>query len=70
MRPLAADRTTPNYLVANSKLARAIRAGDPIRLSDLELDSGSQLLMLRRRQDEAFACAGTPNLSPPVDNNG
>jgi predicted homoserine dehydrogenase-like protein len=57
MQPLSADRTTPYYLVANRILVRGVRAGEAIRLSDLELDSGSALLDLRRRQDEEFAGA-------------
>ena len=57
MQPLSADRTTPYYLVANRILVRGVRAGEALRLSDLELDSGSALLDLRRRQDEEFAGA-------------
>jgi predicted homoserine dehydrogenase-like protein len=56
MSPLAAEQTTPYYLVANRRLARSIRAGAPIRLADLEFANASTLLTLRRRQDEAFAC--------------
>ena len=55
MSPISANRTTPYYLVANRRLARPVRAGEPIRLSDLEIDSGSTLLTLRQRQDQAFA---------------
>jgi predicted homoserine dehydrogenase-like protein len=53
--PIAADRITPYYLVANRRLARSVRAGEPIRLSDLELAGDSTLLALRQRQDAAFA---------------
>ncbi len=55
--PIKADRTTPYYLVANRRLARVVRAGEAIRLSDLAIDDGSSLLALRYRQDEAFAGA-------------
>ena len=57
MSPVAAGQTMPYYLVANRRVARRIRTGDPIRLSDLEIDNGSTLLKLRQRQDEAFASA-------------
>ena len=55
MQALAADATTPYYLVANRRLTRAVQAGAAIRLSDLEIDEGSVLLGLRREQDRAFA---------------
>lgn len=53
--PLADDRITPYYLVANHRLARAVAQGAPIRLSDLEIEPDSTLLALRKRQDAAFA---------------
>ena len=52
--PLAADRPAPFYLVANRRLARPVRQGDPIRLGDIELDPGSHLLRLRQQQDAIF----------------
>jgi predicted homoserine dehydrogenase-like protein len=55
MSPLAADNTTPYYLVANRCLDRSIRAGDPIRMSDLRIEDKSTLRKLRIRQDETFA---------------
>jgi predicted homoserine dehydrogenase-like protein len=55
MAPLAADRTTPYYLVANRVLARPVAKGADIRPSDLEFAEDSALLTLRRRQDAAFA---------------
>jgi predicted homoserine dehydrogenase-like protein len=55
MAPLAVDRTTPYYLVANRVLARTVAKGAAIRPSDLEIAMDSPLLTLRRRQDEAFA---------------
>jgi predicted homoserine dehydrogenase-like protein len=54
MSPLAADRTTPYYLVANRVLARPVARGAAIRLSDLEIATDSPLLTLRRKQDKAF----------------
>jgi predicted homoserine dehydrogenase-like protein len=58
MSPLAEDRTTPYYLVANRLLARPVGKGAAIRLSDLEIATDSPLLTLRRRQDAAFAVGG------------
>lgn len=53
--PLAADRPAPFYLVANRPLTRAVKAGEAIRLGDVEIDSNSALLAMRRRQDALFA---------------
>ncbi|QCI64170.1 SAF domain-containing protein [Phreatobacter stygius] len=58
MRPaasLAADRPAPFYLVADRPLARAVRAGEPIRLEDIVVDDRSTLFGLRLRQDQLFA---------------
>lgn len=55
MSPISADRTTPYYLVANRKLARPVRAGEAIRLSDLEITPGAALIELRMQQDKFFA---------------
>lgn len=58
MRPaaaLAADRPAPFYLVADRKLTRPVRAGEAIRLGDVEIDPGSVLLQTRLRQDAIFA---------------
>lgn len=55
MSPLKADRTTPYYLAANRCLDRSVRAGEPIRMSDLRIEDGSTLCTLRSRQDETFA---------------
>ncbi|MFJ5367691.1 NAD(P)H-dependent oxidoreductase [Bosea sp. CER48] len=52
---LAADRPAPFYLVANRPLIQAVAAGEAIRLSDVEIDSNSALLAMRRRQDALFA---------------
>jgi predicted homoserine dehydrogenase-like protein len=35
-------------------LKRAVKAGRPILCGDVELDESSELLALRREQDEAF----------------
>lgn len=56
--PLSADRITPYYLVADRTLACPVKAGDAIRLSDLDIDTSSTLLSLRRQQDAAFAGQG------------
>ena len=55
MSPVARDESAPYYLVANRLLARARKAGEAIRLSDLEIEPGSVLLDLRLRQDRTFA---------------
>ena len=52
---LAADRPAPFYLVANRPLIQAVAAGEAIRLGDVEIDSNSALLAMRRRQDALFA---------------
>ncbi len=44
----------PFYLAANRTLRRAVKAGRPILCGDVELDESSELLALRREQDEAF----------------
>ena len=52
--PLAAERPAPFYLVANRSLVRNVKAGDAIRLGDVEIDSDSGLLAMRHRQDALF----------------
>ena len=54
MSPLSADRSMPYYLAANRRLVRPLRAGEAIRLSDLEIAPGAALLDLRLRQDRHF----------------
>jgi predicted homoserine dehydrogenase-like protein len=44
----------PFYLAADCRLARPVERGQTIRMADLELDEGSDLVMLRRRQDALF----------------
>ncbi|MET3892596.1 putative homoserine dehydrogenase-like protein [Bosea sp. OAE506] len=53
--PLADERPAPFYLVADRRLMRPVRAGEAIRLGDVEIDGGSGLLAMRRRQDALFA---------------
>lgn len=58
MTPAAAlrdDRPAPFYLAANRRLKRAVKAGDPIRCGDIEIDETSALLKLRREQDALFS---------------
>lgn len=51
---LSDDTPVPFYLAANRRLKRAVKAGQPILCGDVELDEASELLALRREQDEAF----------------
>lgn len=44
----------PFYLVANRRLVRDVEAGALITLADIEIEPGSELLALRRLQDECF----------------
>jgi predicted homoserine dehydrogenase-like protein len=55
---LAEDRPAPFYLVADRRLTRSVKAGEAIRLGDVEIDGGSGLLAMRRRQDGLFAGGG------------
>ena len=57
-RALSRAATTPYYLVANRRLARAVRAGEAIAPGDVVLDEASVLAGLRARQDAAFAEGG------------
>ncbi len=52
--PLGAGVPAPFYLAANRTLVRDVAAGQPICLDDIAIDSGSELLALRRQQDAAF----------------
>lgn len=51
---LAADVAVPFYLTANRDLVRPVIKGHPIVLEDLLIDPASELMALRRRQDEMF----------------
>jgi predicted homoserine dehydrogenase-like protein len=52
---LAEDRPAPFYLVADRRLLRDVKAGEAIRLGDVEIAPDSTLLATRRRQDALFA---------------
>jgi predicted homoserine dehydrogenase-like protein len=52
---LAAERPAPFYLVADRSLLRSVKAGEAIRLGDVEIAADSSLLAMRRRQDALFA---------------
>lgn len=52
---LAAERPAPFYLVADRTLVRPVRAGEAIRLGDVEITTDSGLLAMRHRQDALFA---------------
>jgi predicted homoserine dehydrogenase-like protein len=51
---LSQEAPVPFYLAANRKLKRPVLAGQPILCGDVDLDESSELLTLRRQQDEAF----------------
>ena len=52
--PLADGNAVPFYLAANRPLLRDVEAGATITLADIELDPKSELLALRRLQDQYF----------------
>ena len=60
--PLAEDRPAPFYLAADRRLVRAVKAGEAIRLGDVEIDEASGLLAMRRRQDALFAAETGPGV--------
>ena len=51
---LAAENAVPFYLAANRRLVRNVEAGALVTLADIEIDPASELLALRKRQDEHF----------------
>ena len=53
-RALAADAPAPFYIAADCRLANSVRQGDAIRIRDLELENGSDLMALRKLQDREF----------------
>jgi len=58
LRPAAAlddAAAAPFYLAADRRLTRAVRKGETIRMGDIEVAPGSELMGLRRKQDAAFA---------------
>jgi predicted homoserine dehydrogenase-like protein len=57
-RPAAAltdAAAAPFYVAADRRLTRAVKKGETVRMGDIEVAPGSELLALRRRQDAAFA---------------
>ena len=52
--PLGAANPAPFYLAANRRLTRDVEAGMIINFGDIEVDSASVLLALRRQQDTWF----------------
>ena len=52
---LGAGVPVPFYLAANRRLVRDVAAGQPVCFDDIEIDAGSELLALRRRQDAMLA---------------
>lgn len=52
--PIAAEAPAPFYLAADCRLTSPVRKGDEIRVGQLDLSDGSDLLTLRRRQDKRF----------------
>jgi predicted homoserine dehydrogenase-like protein len=52
--PLGVNAPVPFYLAANRKLVRAVGAGAPITLADIDIDADSMLLAERQRQDQRF----------------
>jgi predicted homoserine dehydrogenase-like protein len=66
IRPAAAladDRPAPFYLAADRKLGRPVKAGEAIRLGDVEIAPDSGLLVARQRQDALFAPAAEAGLT-------
>lgn len=56
--PLADDAPAPFYLIANRTLRRPVKAGQPVRLGDVEIPGEAPLLAMRRRQDLHFFSTG------------
>jgi predicted homoserine dehydrogenase-like protein len=52
--PLGPTAAAPFYLAADNRLNRPVRAGDVIRMGDLEIDADTPLPKLRRVQDDLF----------------
>ena len=60
VRPMAALNAAapcPFYLAGNRTLTRSVKKAQPILLQDIELEPDSQLLALRKMQDDAFSKA-------------
>ena len=52
--PLGDGQPVPFYLAANRRLVRDVATGATINFADIEIDPNSELLALRRLQDECF----------------
>lgn len=57
---LDAGVPVPFYLAANRRLVRSVAPGELIRFDDVEIEPGSMLMGLRRRQDDIFFPAIAP----------
>ena len=53
-RPLADEAALPYYLAAGVTVRRHVRAGQLLRVDDVDLSGGSNLLRLRKAQDQRF----------------
>ncbi|MEZ5930429.1 MAG: hypothetical protein R3F54_00445 [Alphaproteobacteria bacterium] len=51
---LGPDNPAPFYLASDSTFRRAVAAGTPILMADLEPAEESEFVRLRRHQDEVF----------------
>jgi predicted homoserine dehydrogenase-like protein len=51
---LGPDSPAPFYLASNRTLRRAVAAGNPLRMGDIDVPAESELLRLRREQDAIF----------------
>jgi predicted homoserine dehydrogenase-like protein len=67
--PLGPNAAAPFYLAADNRLNRAVRAGEVIRMGDLEIDADSPLSKLRRMQDDVFFGAAGDR-EPPAQRPG
>jgi len=60
-KPIEGRNPAPFYLAADQRLARDVRSGEPVRVDDLETDTGADLYALRRAQDAAFFGTSRPS---------
>lgn len=61
---LGSGHALPFYLAANRRLRRDVEAGAAIGCDDVELDPASELLALRRLQDQSFFGQGLAQNAP------
>ena len=59
--PLGPDSPAPFYLASNRTLRRAVAAGSPFRMGDVDIPAESELLRLRTEQDSHFFDGGLPD---------